>query len=277
MGPINIEFGWYRDAKGYSLAQQAPSDGTFSSLLPEKRFPQRAATSHPGDGDDRDPSTRFPEGLAVPLPDEPSGPWYIVGNGGTLVPYRADESLDSIFLELLNTEPTAEGVLGFVNRWGLLIGEPELGIEAERVRNGIRMILVMNQFIDALMDPEKATRSRFLERIMGVDGFGIGAFGVGEVQVHLIFDRRSGSARTMLTVKNLLTALWLRMAEVLTSDTVMRRCAHCNALFTAGPGTDRRLDARFCSDMHRVLYHRQKNTSVEDQPRRRGRPRKSAA
>ena len=53
---------------------------------------------------------------------------------------------------------------------------------------------------------------------------------------------------------------------------------NCNRLFTAGGGTDRRLDSKFCSDQHRILYHRQKNAPLlaPGELRRRGRPRKSS-
>lgn len=37
-------------------------------------------------------------------------------------------------------------------------------------------------------------------------------------------------------------------------------CLHCGSYFQAGPGTDRRLDAKFCSDQHRKDFNSLKRT-----------------
>jgi hypothetical protein len=255
MGPMDVEFEWERDAKGYRLAEEAPQPTNAFKALQEPRI-------------------RFPEGFPMPQSDE-AGNWHTVRNGGTLQRYRAGDSLDLIFREFVNTPTSPEGVKEFTDRWGQLVGGDEDG--AEPVSLPIRTIRAINQFIDTWSEPENATRARVLEKALGVDGFDL-----GNLKVHLIFDRRTGAPRTQILVPDLYTALFLRMVEVLTSDTVLRRCAHCNALFTAGSGTDRRLDAKFCSDEHRVLFHRLKNASavavaVPDQPRRRGRPRRATA
>jgi hypothetical protein len=260
MGPMDLEFEWQRDAKGYGLADKL-ADGVWAPLVIN---------------DDWAPlvSLRFPEGFPMPRSDE-AGDWHTVRNGGTLQRYRAGDNLDLIFREFVNTPTNPEGVKEFTDRWGQLVGGDNAAVP---VSLPISMIHAMNQFIDVWCEPEKALRARVLEKTLGVDGFGL-----GDLKIRLIFDRRTGAPRTQILVPNLATALFLRMAEVLTSDTVLRRCAHCNVLFTAGGGTDRRLDAKFCNDEHRVLFHRLKNTPptetdvAADQPRRRGRPRRVAA
>jgi hypothetical protein len=260
MGPMNLEFEWKRDTKGYGLATKL-AEGLWAPLVTDDSWAALV-------------SLRFPEGFPMPRLDE-AGSWHTVRNGGTLQRYRAGDDLDLIFREFINTPTTPEGVKEFTDRWGQLIGGENAAVP---VSLPISMIRLMNQFIDIWCEPEKPLRDRAFEKTFGVDGFGL-----GDLKVRLIFDRRTGAPRMQIVVPNLATALFLRMAEVLTSDTVLRRCAHCNALFTAGSGTERRIDAKFCSDEHRVLFHRLKNAlaaetdAAVEQPRRRGRPRRASA
>ena len=151
--------------------------------------------------------------------------------------------------------------------------------EAEPARAFIHTSMFMNKVIDALAEPATPILSRDLaEQFLGADGFRVGKLGA-----HIVFDRSTASTRVRLTAENLATALWLRLADVMASDLSLRRCQHCGRLFAGGKGTGRRLVAHFCSDEHRVLYHRQKNAAPPEsppspgEPRRRGRPRKAAA
>ena len=260
---VDIELIWQRDARGYRLGQHAPPE-SIRSMWPslEERFP-----------------VKLPESFDEPQLPDPDDQRYIVGNGGTLVPYRADEDLNQILFELANNPPDADGALQFANRWGLL-GISRLD-EAEPVRVVIHMILLMNKVIDALADPTAPILPRDLvEQFLGADGVG---FKVGNLGAHIAFDRSTASTRVHLIAGDLATALWLRMADIMKSDIALRRCQHCGRLFAGGKGTGRRLVAHFCSDEHRVAYHRLKNApppepdAVTGQPRRRGRPRKTAA
>jgi hypothetical protein len=277
MRPFDIEFVWHRDAKGYRLAQEAPFE-QIHSFWPslEDRFPAESS----GAARLNDPSAnvliRFPQGFQVPAPATSDRPWFVVGNGDSLVPYPADQMLDRTFMDLINTRPSPQGALSFANRWGLLIGSS--AYEAEPVSNISRIILVLNHILIAWSDPGRAPQTPLLETIMGADGFGIGA-----IEVHLLFDQLTRAPRTRFTVKNMATALWLQLAKVLTTDgTILRRCAHCNLWFAAGLRTDRRLDAKFCCDEHRFLFHRRKDASAEadeaqEPPRRGGRRRGAVA
>jgi hypothetical protein len=53
----------------------------------------------------------------------------------------------------------------------------------------------------------------------------------------------------------LLDALWLQLGQALTADVQFRKCEHCTEFFVAGRGTGRRLDAKFCSDEHRIAFN----------------------
>ena len=271
MGPLDIELEWRRDAKGYHLEPAAPPNPA-----PEGQNMMAALASGA-----YSPSMLFlPEGFIVTCPTEaPGRPERILRAGGSIVPYRADEIVDLVFREFVNAKPNATGVLGFVNRFGPLTdsGHNEAG---EPTSFAIAMIATMNQMIDVFVEVDGIEERRhFVERLLGADGM---RMHMASLDVRLVFDRRTMRAKTQITATDLFTLLWFRMIELFASETLLRRCAHCNALFTAGPGTDRRLDAKFCSDEHRVLFHRLKNAStdavaVPDQPRRRGRPRRAAA
>ena len=53
----------------------------------------------------------------------------------------------------------------------------------------------------------------------------------------------------------LLDALWLQLGQALTVSAKIRQCEHCGNWFEAGRGTGRRLDAKFCSDEHRIAFN----------------------
>jgi hypothetical protein len=80
------------------------------------------------------------------------------------------------------------------------------------------------------------------------------------VEVRLVFDEQIQALRTLQVARDLATALWLRLLAVLQSSVALRRCDHCGALFTAGPGTGRDAKSRFCSDEHRIHYNSLKRT-----------------
>jgi hypothetical protein len=54
---------------------------------------------------------------------------------------------------------------------------------------------------------------------------------------------------------NLLGALWWQLFHKLSGEANIRTCLHCGQWFDVGPGTNKRLDAKFCSDKHRVLFN----------------------
>lgn len=59
----------------------------------------------------------------------------------------------------------------------------------------------------------------------------------------------------VLTPPSLLEGLWLQLAMAVTAGATFRTCRHCGGAFPVGAGTGRRLDAAYCSDEHRVMFH----------------------
>ena len=92
---MDIELTWWRDARGYRLAEPAPPE-SIPTMWPslDQQFP-----------------IKLPESFDAPQPPDLYDQQYIVGKGGTLVPYRADEDLNRILFELANSPPDAEGAL----------------------------------------------------------------------------------------------------------------------------------------------------------------------
>jgi hypothetical protein len=238
MQDISLE--WSRDALGYHLVEATPPAPTPNTLL---ALQQGLIV----------PDLTFPELWRASSRADPGQPERIVRAGGSLVPYRPTETLDLIFREFLNADPTAEGVLDFINRFGPLTrsGNKE---EGEPVTPVIDALRGMTELVE-LSSLNKDAAKRSLAKHLGADGIRLTG-----VEVRLLFDERTQSLRTQQVAHDLRAALTLRLYEVMASDVVMRRCGHCNALFTAGLGTGRHLNAKFCSDEHRVLFNSLKRT-----------------
>jgi hypothetical protein len=289
MGPAELSFEWARDAKGYQLTPEKPQWVVRVSQL---LFPASGLLGPEALLEFLDPkpgsffsSVKIPEGFPqLPMPADKQSQ-YIVRNGGSLVPYRADQSLDRIFEDFINAKGDAS-IQEFYNRWGPLgplininiPGGSEL-VAGEEVSEVKSSITKMNKLIDVWAEADEAKQKRLIEVLLGADGLM-----VCSLDFVLEFDPRTRAPRTQIRVRSLFAALWMKMIEQLTGDTVLRRCLHCDALFTAGRDSERRrLDTKFCSDHHRILYHRLKNAPPPEpepepgQPRRRGRPRRAVA
>jgi hypothetical protein len=61
-----------------------------------------------------------------------------------------------------------------------------------------------------------------------------------------------------LQIYDLESALKFQLFQKLIGQAVLRLCTLCSGWFEVGPGTGRRLDAKFCSDEHRVLFNSRK-------------------
>jgi hypothetical protein len=59
---------------------------------------------------------------------------------------------------------------------------------------------------------------------------------------------------------DLLQALRFQLFLKLTGNANLRSCRHCGQWFEVGPGTGRRLDAKFCTDKHRIFANSAKRT-----------------
>jgi hypothetical protein len=69
-----------------------------------------------------------------------------------------------------------------------------------------------------------------------------------------ILANHKGEMRLKVSPACLLDALWLQLAQA-KSVTTFRDCLECGKSFAVGKGTNRRADAKFCSDECRVKYN----------------------
>jgi hypothetical protein len=162
-------------------------------------------------------------------------PIRIVGKGGkaeSIRPLDENKTLFKTFSEI----KSPDDVLDFVNRFGPLTGDtgvvPEILHEAER----------MSKFVKAKKNAGATVRAYFP---------------LVRPTVYLSIDRVKDSSNLKLVPSTLLDALFLQLADSVSSGAELRQChyEHCKEWFEVGPGTGRRLDAKFCSDEHRTAHH----------------------
>jgi hypothetical protein len=237
-----ISLEWWRDARGYRLEEEIDLS---------QPCPPRDDTNIGG-------PRSFVSAFSFPeawLASQLKIPGRIIRAGGRLISYRPVEMLDQIFNAYINTEPTPGGLLGFINRFGPLTRaglDKDLGESVEFAINSLKCMIAL---IRAFSETDKATQKRALAELLGPDGLVL-----QPVKMRIVFDEQAQTLRPEHIVEDLASALWLRQLEIQASDIVMRKCGHCGAWFTAGMGTGRHLNARFCTDEHRIAFNSLKRT-----------------
>jgi hypothetical protein len=280
MADPEIVLEWWRDASGYDLLEPTSDQGERIEAL----FKAKPELSDRATDPDMPinalaamqrgvmvPDVTLPERLFQPV--DQGKPERIRRKGGTLVPYRPTDTLDFIFRDFVNTPTNAEGVLSFVNRFGLLYYSDRDQLHEEPVSKIVANIEFMNAVIDEISAGEHADKVL----LFGADGTNL-----ANLKARFTLDEVSGAPKVTFVPLSLMAALWLHFGQILSSDTtVLRRCLQCNALFDAGVGSGRRKDSKFCTDAHRALFHNQRlserRIEALDEARSRKRPRRGAA
>jgi hypothetical protein len=221
---FKIDFEWQVDEKGYDWVPGGPAN--------------------PGD-EDSVISVVFSALQGTPIrPDR------IVRRGGNLKTIRPFEQVPGLFRLFSKLATTPEGLLEFVTRFGPMM--PNGNYEGEDAQIGLTAAQGMAKLLDHYA---KDPRSCFLR-------FGAG-LGWSRIDVYLAFNAATGRPYFKFSPPTLVNALSLELGEFLTRDAQIRECAHCGAWFETGPGTGRRLDAKFCSDQHRIIFNSLKRTTSE--------------
>jgi hypothetical protein len=216
--PVSIELEWWRDTHGYCLVdEEAPKKPPLGASL----LTQAAAA--------------FGE------------PQRVVRLGGTLLPYRplADFG-DVLFREFANASRDPHGVLGFIERFGPLTPDGLDAARGEEVPRLIQHAEAMHDWLDACRNDNRAA----LPRMVGPEGINLSS-----IRAVLTVDPITQAPRIRLTVNSLLAGLWLQLGQALSKGATIQQCRHCGKMFETGPGTSRRLDAKFCSDDHRIAFN----------------------
>jgi len=154
---------------------------------------------------------------------------------------------DQLFRIFANTATTPKGVLEFVQRYGPLTQDGRSAMAGDPVN-----VVMFN-----------ADRMREVLRCSSGDQKQP-AFPPGR-QYHLcpsssldaavVWDDVMMAPKWELRPKSLLDALWLQLGQALTRGARLRQCEHCGDWFETGRRTGRRLDAKFCSDEHRIAFN----------------------
>jgi hypothetical protein len=162
-------------------------------------------------------------------------PARVVGKGGPLRSYRPLDKFPDLFKIFAQIPRTPEGVLDFISKFGPLTRAPD----GDAVPAVLADADMMQKRLDSL-SPRLGGRADIP---------------LTNLRAWLVHDRATGGIRLKVAPATLRDALWLQLAQDLSSGIKVRQCRHCNEWFRAGPGTDRRADAEFCSDEHRKRYN----------------------
>jgi hypothetical protein len=237
---LHIDFEWWRDAKGYRLLDaEVPKSQSKHLRQPRSRWEVALGTG-----------VTLPQTLVGPLTllgTPPLKPQRIVRCGGKLKPYHPLSEFDALFKQFVNDATTPGGALDFVQRFGPLTHD---GLDAnygEPVLPVIEHAKAMRRVLDAYSAGRVA-------QAIGT-GVGFGRTELTRIDAALVTDPATKSPRLQLTVRDLLAALWIQLAQAVSSGAAIKQCKQCGELFETGPGTGRRADAEFCSDDHRIAFH----------------------
>ena len=126
---------------------------------------------------------------------------------------------------------TEAGVLEFIERFGPL------------TYNGLRKDgEVVTAIIDHAIEMSEAASGRIV------------AMALNKLKASIVTEHNS--MRLKVSPECLLDALWLQLAQAKSGGMAsFRECLQCRALFATGIGTDRRADAKFCSDECRIKFN----------------------
>jgi hypothetical protein len=154
-------------------------------------------------------------------------------------------STDLLFRIFANTVTTPEGVLDFVRRFGPLTWDGwdetkgdavNLVIHnADHMRQVLRCSAGQKRWWD-LPVPHQISVASSLDAVV-------------------VWDPAMKAPKWELRPKTLLDALWLQLGQWMIGGAQIRQCEHCSDWFEVGRGTGRRLDAKFCSDEHRIAFN----------------------
>ncbi|CAN7311591.1 hypothetical protein LJR220_001643 [Bradyrhizobium sp. LjRoot220] len=210
----------------------------------------------------------------------------IIGNGGKLLPSSPLEN--DCALSAFASVTSVDSLMQFVEEYGLLnvpaygvdvdldgyTGPIALGAEIMGFAEG-RLTKIKNRPIleGEDVDPHLETAKLFRD-ILGQSGKGWRrtppslARSIAEAldeeplgEICLASDREHGF-RMVLTANSLMDGLWLQLGQKVAGQALFRTCEllSCRQVFEVGSSSGRRLDARFCSDAHRIEFNSRKRT-----------------
>jgi hypothetical protein len=180
----------------------------------------------------------------------------IVARGGELQSYRPLEDFPTLFRIFADQCRSEKGVRDFVHKFGLLATNPG-DLITIRVLGLPGVISTRGDLVSDVIQ-----QAKWMDKLLGDHRSGVPQIPLTSLDASLVSG--GGSAiRLKLSPSRLIDALWLQMAQSISSGRVLQQCLHCGEAFEVGPGSGRRLDAKFCNDEHRVEFNnrRRRKTS----------------
>jgi hypothetical protein len=224
MAVVDIDFEWKRSTKGYRV------------VASKRREPQLVY---------------HPLGIRVTPSFVVDTPLRIVPRRGKLEVYRPSlDDLSRIFVATVKTK-TRE-VLNFVEKFGPLTDDglnPKIG---ESTYEALVHAEAMREFL--------AYASNDARHVVAAQS---NQSSLSNISASLVFDPMTSRPKIRLKPASLLDAMWLQLGQKVSGDAVIRECKHCGEWFEVGAGTGRRLDAKFCSDKHKITFNSLKRSRRE--------------
>ncbi len=245
MAKVAIGFSWQRNLAGYRLVGPAPGGGNAPLIgglqdgVPEDGFLMGFREIMGVD--------RYEEHRERPRWRSSQRIVPIAVEAAQLEYYEPLERFPRLFTYFASIPKTPEGLLDFVNKFGSLsvYGTPHPDYKYTTEQWVDHFGDVVEYFLDMARIMEAMLSAPVVNKDLPVAG----------VTAKLSPDPVDGGLRLKLGVGDLASALWLQFAQHVSSGASLRRCHQCNTWFEVGAGTGRRLDAKFCSDEHRILFN----------------------
>jgi hypothetical protein len=210
---------------------------------------------------------------------------YVAGNGGKLVPSLPLDN-GNAFSDFASVTSLAT-LLGFVEKYGLL-EHAAYGVKVDQGRTGFISLGAVPMRFDergfteiddapTLLGEDVAPHlaaAKLFREILDQSGKGwrrtppLLTHAIAEAlddeprgEISLALDGKHGF-RMVLTANSLMDGLWLQLGQKVAGQAQFRTCElpSCRQIFEVGSSAGRRLDARFCSDSHRIEFNSRKRT-----------------
>ena len=192
----------------------------------------------------------------------------IVASSDRTDAYRPFDHFDSLYKEFAKVK-TADDLLGFVKRFGLLEHGPDYDggwypSDDEIVFGGLNVY-------EGNSVPKYLTQARLFREILlrkengpkSVAAFfrSHKEFGIGS-GLTLVANPSTGVEFAVTPTGNLIQGLKFQLAQSLFGSTIIRACRWCGGFFEAGAGAKVKVrkDSTFCCREHSVLYHSHKRS-----------------
>ena len=191
------------------------------------------------------------------------------GQGPKNLPPFQPLSTDLLFKIFVSAAKTPEGALDFVRQYGSLTPDgwderagdvvSEVMFQAEYMR-GVLGVWTGKQKYAArsLAALVSGRHMRVVPEQVGPHRLVVSPYDTGPsslINAKVVWDPFAKALKWEFRPASLLDALWLQLGQAVTSEAHFRQCEQCDEFFVAGRGTGRRLDAKFCSDEHRIAFN----------------------